>query len=197
MKQPLILASGSKARKAMLTQAGLVFDVIPADIDEAAVLKNLQGKLPPEEIAAELARRKALAVASDNQETLVIGADQMLVCAGRIYSKAKTKEEARENLKNLRGRTHQLISAVCVAHGDEIMWSHTDTASLTMRGFDDDFFNDYMDAAGDALLNSVGGYELEGLGATLFERTEGDYFTILGLPLLPLLGFLLREGYRP
>ena len=196
MKQ-LVLASGSKARRMLLAQTGLGFEAIPAAIDEQAVLKDLERKISPEDIAAELARRKALAVAANNPDAFVIGGDQMLVCGGRIYSKAETKEEALDNLRALRGRTHQLISAVCVAQGDEILWEHADTALLTMRAFDDDFLARYADAAGEALLATVGGYELEGLGATLFEKTEGDYFTILGLPLLPLLGFLLRNGYGP
>lgn len=197
MSKPLILASGSKARQEMLTRAGLKFKAIPADIDEKALLAALKNKLPPAEIAAALAQEKAKFVTAQNPGAYVVGADQILVFKGKIFSKAATKEEARASLQKLRGQTHHLISAVCVAKDGEILWDFADSAALAMRNFDDDFLDAYCAQAGEALTKTVGAYELEGRGASLFEKTEGDFFTILGLPLLPLLGFLLQEGVVP
>lgn len=193
----LVLASASKARRALLTQAGLAFDVTTADIDEDAVIQDMKTKSGPHDIALELARQKALSVARKNADALVIGGDQVLSCEGRLYTKAQNDREARKNLETLRGKTHHLVSAVCVAHGGDILWEHAETAGLTMKNWSADFLDTYMSGAGDALTKAVGCYELEGLGAWLFDKIEGDYFTILGLPLLPLLQFLETKGFGP
>ncbi len=188
----LILASGSKARAGMLRGAGLVFDVIPADIDES-IIQNDPAKSPQQK-AFELARAKALAVSAQNADALVIGGDQVLEMEGEIFSKAGDKNEALEKLRRLSGKTHRLISAVALAKGSEIIWSHSDEVKLHMRGLDENFLQDYAAKAGEALTRAVGGYELESHGSWLFERIEGDYFTVLGMPLLPLLGRLKEEG---
>lgn len=186
----LVLASKSVARINMLKSAGLEFETQPADIDETPLQNS--GK-PPAEIAQSLAEQKALNVSGRYPDALVIGADQILECEGRLLNKAADQKEAREKLKTLRGQTHRLISAVCVVQSDKILWRHQQTASLTMRAFDDVFLEDYIQQAGEALTRSVGAYELESLGVRLFESVEGDYFTILGMPLLPLLQYLQSE----
>jgi len=192
----LILASGSKARAEMLRGAGLAFEVIPADIDEQKLLQEMtQQKAEPGTIAAALARAKAQHVSQQHKDTYVIGADQVLWFAGRIFSKAGTVEEARSNLKTFRGKTHRLTSAACVARHGEILWEGASHADMMMRDFDDAFLEGYMAQAGDALLKTVGGYELESAGKMLFEKVEGDYFTVLGMPLIPLLEFLKGQGY--
>lgn len=196
-KRHLILASGSSARRAMLTHAGLSFDVIPADIDEDAVKSAVLAAEPhaaPAEIAARLAIEKARAVSRQHPGILVIGADQILVYGDMIYSKVASKIEARAVLKKLRGRTHTLISAAALARDGEALWHGSELARLTMREFSDAFLMDYLDAAGAGILASVGCYELEGRGIQLFEKIEGDYFTILGLPLLPLMAALRANG---
>jgi septum formation protein len=195
--QQLILASASKARRTLLTQAGLNFTVCPATIDETALFAQLQGQGGAEDIAQALARHKALDVAVADPAAHVIGADQILVCDGRLYQKARDIKEAFANLQSLQGRTHQLVSAVCVVQGTRVLWQHIEAASLTMKKCDDEFIERYLAAVGDTALRSVGAYELEGQGSWLFERIEGDYFTILGLPLLPLLGFLQTQGRGP
>ena len=193
---PLILASGSKARAEMLRGAGLAFAVIPAAIDEEKLLQQMvQQKSSPETVAAALARAKAQHIAQQNPGVPVIGGDQVLWFGGRLFSKAKTVAEARSNLLAFSGRTHSLVSAACVAQGDKILWEGVARAELTMRKFDDAFLDGYMAMAGDALLKTVGGYELENAGKMLFEKVEGDYFTVLGMPLMPLLGFLKGEGH--
>lgn len=190
----LILASGSLARRNMLEAAGLEFDVIPADIDEASILDTLQQEnAAPEIIAKELAQKKALDVSSQNQSSLVVGGDQILEIDGQILSKASDKNAALSKLKMLRGKTHHLISAVAVSRGDELLWGHTEKASLTMHECEDAFLEDYAEKAGQALTRSVGAYELEAQGSWLFEKIEGDYFTILGMPLLPLLTYLRTQ----
>lgn len=192
----LILASGSKARAEMLRGAGLAFEIIPASIDEQKLLRPMvQQNAAPETIAAALAQAKALHVARQNPGATVIGADQVLWFDGKIYSKAKDVAEARENLQGFRGKTHTLISAACVAQDDKILWEGTARADLTMRRFDDAFLDGYIGMAGDALLKTVGGYELESAGKMLFENVEGDYFTVLGMPLMPLLEFLKGSGH--
>ncbi len=191
----LILASGSKARQQMLRDAGVAFDVIPADIDEGKLLQQMvQQKAGPETIAAALARAKALHVAQQNPDAYVIGGDQVLWFEGRIYSKAKTAGEAQENLRGFAGKTHRLVSAVCVVRDDVVLWEYADHADMHMRKMEDAFLDDYMSRAGDALLKTVGGYELEGAGKELFEKVDGDYHTVLGMPLMPLLEFLEGEA---
>jgi septum formation protein len=191
-----ILASQSRARYHMLRSAGLDFSVQAPAVDEAALQHKLhEAMTPPESMAAALAAAKALSVATRHPSHYVIGADQVLYCNGRIFSKAADLATARENLKYLSGKQHQLISAVCVMQRDKMLWHHADRAKLTMRNLSDAELDHYCARAGDALTRSVGAYELEGLGAWLFDRIEGDHFTILGLPLLPLLGFLREKGY--
>lgn len=186
----IILASKSKARATMLKNAGIEFEIRPADIDET---KEQQSGASPMDIAQNLAAQKALAVAKNADDALVIGADQILVCEGGLLTKAASKDEAREKLKTLRGKTHQLISAVSVAKGDKILWGTAQAAFLTMHDFDDDFLQEYLEEAGEALTRSVGAYELESSGVHLFENIEGDYFTILGMPLLHVLTYLRNE----
>lgn len=179
----------------MLRGAGLAFDIIPADIGEEKLLQQMvQQKQPPETVAASLARAKSLYVSQQNPGALVIGGDQVLWFEGRLFSKAKTFTEARSNLKAFSGKTHSLISAACVARDGGILWEGHARADMKMRAFDDAFLDGYMAMAGDALLKTVGGYELENAGKMLFDAVEGDYFTVLGLPLLPLLDFLKRPG---
>ncbi len=147
-----------------------------------------------ETVAASLALAKADEVRKRHMQALVIGADQILECEGRWFDKPQHREDAAKTLRTLRGRTHRLISAVAVHRGEECVWRHLETASLTMREFSDAFLERYIDDAGPGILESVGAYRLEQMGAQLFTRIEGDYFTILGLPLLPLLGFLRHAG---
>lgn len=195
----LILASGSAARKAMLASVGITFTAKPADLNETEILNALLDENEsPSVIALELAAAKALHIAAQNPEALVIGSDQILECEGKLLSKATNLDDARDKLKSLRGKTHRLISAVCIARGEHILWSLVDTASLHMRDFDDDFLEAYIKSDPDALLNCVGGYKIEGAGAWLFTHVQGDHYTIMGMPLLPLLDCLITEyGYTP
>lgn len=190
----LILASQSKARIQMLRAAGLECTSCPADLDEAAFMNAaLSEGASPSEIAARLAAAKASYISGQNPGALVIGADQVLECAGQVLSKAASPEDARTKLQNLRGKTHHLISAVCIVQNDNIRWQTAQSAALTMHDFDDVFLDHYIEKAGPALTRSVGAYELESIGAQLFDTIDGDYFTILGLPLLPLLKYLREE----
>jgi septum formation protein len=193
----LILASGSQARKDMLTGARLTFDVIPAKIDEDAITSLMISEsdcVEAADIAGVLSAEKALSVSRANPGALVIGSDQVLTVGRRLFSKAATLEDARETLDILRGRTHELVSSVSLATGEHVLWQSFDHAQLTMRSFSDEFLACYLDRAGSRILNSVGCYEIEGPGVQLFERIEGDYFTILGMPLLPLLTELRSRG---
>lgn len=190
----LILASGSAARRRMLEAAGLVFVVERPRVDEEGEKARLRERgVPPVEQASGLAEIKALSV-SRELDGLVIGADQMLAIGDEVLDKPQSIAEARAHLERLRGRTHELITAAVVAREGEIIWRHTEMPRLTMRSFSDAFLDEYLTSAGDDTLHSVGAYQLEGLGAQLFERVEGDYFSVLGLPLLPLLAFLREEG---
>lgn len=196
-RQRLILASGSRARKAMLSAAGLAFDVVPADIDEAAVTAAMMSEndcVEAADIAGVLAAEKALSVARVNPNALVIGSDQVLVRGRRMFSKAANLDEARQTLSVLRGRTHELISAVALASANAVLWQSAESAELTMRPFSDAFLEDYLQTKGQRILSSVGCYEIEGAGIQLFERVDGDHFTIMGMPLLPLLGELRNRG---
>ena len=190
--EPLVLASKSTARRALLAGAGIAVEVLPADIDE----RGIEAKAPAQEAgaaAALLAREKARAVAAQRPGRLVLGADQTLVLGSRRFSKPADWAAAAEQLRALRGQTHALHSALSVMRDGKVLFEHADAARLTMRKFSDRFLEQYLEAAGDAVNASVGGYQLEKPGIQLFERIEGDYFTILGLPLLPLLDFLRRE----
>jgi len=192
---PLVLASQSPGRAAMLRAAGLVFTTAPARIDETALIESMVAEgVPPRDIADALAGLKCMAVARAEPGSIVIGADQILVCDGTIFEKPGTREKAFDQLKALQGKTHQLISAIVVARDGGIIWRHVDTASLDLRPMADATISAYLDAAGDDILQSVGCYHVEGLGAQLFTRINGDHFTIRGLPLLPLLDLLRRYG---
>lgn len=194
-KAPLVLASKSPARRALLAGAGLPFEVIAADIDERAVEAPLRAAgASAEAVAAHLARGKALAVASSAPQRLVLGADQVLALGNEIFSKPKDLAAAQTQLAKLSGRTHALHSALCVARDEKVLFETVATARLTCRELSADFIDCYLAAAGDAVLGSVGAYQLEGFGVHLFETIEGDHATILGLPLLPLLAFLRQEG---
>jgi len=187
----LILASKSAARRAMLSDAGVPFVVQVADVDEDAL------KTPgvdPVELAVELARTKALAVSRHDADAWVLGADQTLAFDGGLVSKAATLDAARERLSAMRGRTHQLHSGAALARNGQVVWSGVDTVEMKMRDFSNAFLDAYLAAEGEALLSCVGSYRLEGLGAQLFEAVEGDYFTVLGLPLWPVLAELRRAG---
>lgn len=191
-KQPLILASQSRTRQALLTNAGLAFDAIPADIDEREVQHD-SGLSDPARIASLLAREKALAVSSAHRERLVIGADQTLALGSQLFTKPAGRAQAADQLRALSAKTHELHSAIAVARGGTTLFETVSVAKMTMRRMTESEIGAYLDAAGAAVTTSVGAYQLEGLGVHLFERIEGDHFTILGLPLLPLLAFLRGE----
>lgn len=192
-KDLLILASQSRARQTLLANAGIPFKTVPADIDERALQTN-SGLSSPGEIAGLLAREKAQFVSSKNPGRHVIGADQMLALGSRLFSKPAGRAQAAEQLRLLAGQTHELHSAVAVARDGKIMFSDISVARMTMRRLSDSEIDAYLEQAGEAVTTSVGAYQLEGLGVHLFERIEGDHFTVLGLPLLPLLAFLRGEG---
>jgi septum formation protein len=191
-KDPLILASQSRARKMLLANAGIEFEALPADIDERAVQEN-SGLSAPAEIASLLAREKALFVSSQRPRRFVVGADQTLALGDRLFSKPRGRDQAAEQLRALAGRVHELHSAVAVAQDGKILFADTSVARMSMRPLREDGINAYLDQAGEAVTTSVGAYQLEGLGVHLFERIDGDHFTILGLPLLSLLAFLRSE----
>jgi septum formation protein len=189
----LVLASASASRRALLAAAGLAFTVSPADIDEAVVKRDARGEgLEATDAALRLADCKAAAVARRAPEALVIGADQILVCDGIWYDKPYDTNEAREQLRALRGRRHVLATAV-VCHLDGArVWHDVAVPDLSVRDFSDDFLDCYLAAEADAVTSTVGAYRLEGRGVQLFDAIEGDHSAILGLPLLPLLAFLRR-----
>ena len=192
-KDPLILASQSPARKMLLANAGISFEAVPADIDERSVQNN-SGLSAPGEIAGLLAREKACFVSLKNPGRYVVGADQTLALGSRLFSKPAGRAQAADQLRLLAGGTHELHSAVAVARDGKIMFSDVSVARMTMRRLDESAIEAYLDQAGQAVTTSVGAYQLEGLGVHLFERIEGDHFTILGLPLLAALDFLRQEG---
>jgi septum formation protein len=191
-KHPLILASQSRARQSLLLSAGVAFEAVPADIDERAV-QEASRLSAPGEIAALLAREKALAVSALHPGRLVVGADQTLALGFRLFSKPAGRVEAKEQLRALAGHCHELHSAAAVARNDQILFETTTIARMSMRPLGETEIDAYLDVAGEAVTTSVGAYQLEGMGVHLFERIEGDHFTILGLPLLPLLAFLRSE----
>ena len=191
--QPLVLASRSTSRRVMLEAAGIPVEVCIPDFDERAV-EAAAGIRRPADAAALLAREKARAVARHMPQRMVIGADQTLAFEDRRFDKPRDRASAREQLMTLAGKTHYLHSAIALARDGNVLFDATDTATLTLRNLSESFLDCYLDAAGGAVLESVGAYQLEKIGIHLFERIEGDHFTILGLPLLKLLVFLRRNG---
>ncbi len=191
-KHPLILASQSRARQALLANAGIGFETVPADIDEREV-QRASGLSAPGDVAALLARQKALWVSSRQPDRFVVGADQTLARGARLFSKPAGRAQAAEQLRALAGGSHELHSAVAVARDGQILFEGAAVARMTMRQLGEPEITAYLDEAGEAVTSSVGAYQLEALGVHLFEHIAGDHFTILGLPLLPLLAFL-REA---
>lgn len=191
----LVLASASTTRRALLDSAGLRFEAVPAAVDEAAIKEAAQAEgFPPADAALLLADAKASRVARRDPDALVIGCDQLLVCEGRWYDKPPDIAAARAQLLALRGRAHELVTAVvCHRHGGRI-WQHVAVPRLVMREFSDEFLAAYLAIEGEAVLGSVGAYRLEATGAHLFTRLQGDHAAILGLPLLELLAFLRQHG---
>ncbi|GAA0198643.1 septum formation protein [Brevundimonas nasdae] len=192
-KEKLVLASKSAARRAMLENAGVAFEVRVAGVDEDAI-KARSGDLDAAALAVRLAEAKALAVSRDDEAAWVLGSDQTLAFDGGLISKAKTLEGARARLKSMRGKTHHLHSGAALAVKGQVVWSGVDTVQMRMRDFSDAFLDAYLAAEGEVLLTCVGSYRLEGLGSQLFEAVDGDYFTVLGLPLWPVLAELRRAG---
>ncbi len=190
---PLILASQSRARQTLLGEAGIAFEAIPANIDERAVEQSA-ALIAPGDIAAFLAREKALAISLSQAGRYVVGADQTLAVGDSLFTKPAGRSEAAQQLRALAGRVHELHSAVAVVRDGGILFEHESVARMTMRPLSDAEIATYLDEAGERVTTSVGAYQLEGLGVHLFERIEGDHFTILGLPLLPLLAFLRSQG---
>jgi septum formation protein len=194
----LILASGSAIRAAVMRQAGLSFRALAPDVDETAIKQAGQAaSLSVERVAENLARAKAEAVVAQHPQALVVAADQMLEFDGRWLDKPASPAEAAARLREFSGRDHRLVSAMILQRGEETLLSHAASAELTVRALSDAFIESYIAAMGAEVCRSVGGYQLEGLGAQLFERVDGDFFTILGLPLLPLLAALRDYGVLP
>ncbi len=189
----LVLASKSAARRGMLESAGVPFSVQVADVDEPAI-KAAHDPADAAGLAEELARVKALAVSRRDPEAWVLGADQTLAFDGGLVSKAGSAAEARARLISMRGRTHHLHSGAALARNGQVVWSGVDSAAMRMRDFSDAFLDAYLAAEGEAVLACVGSYRLEGPGAQLFEAVDGDYFTVLGMPLWPVLTELRRAG---
>ncbi len=188
-QKSLTLASGSQVRAALMRGAGLEFDIAVSGVDEEAIKARHRGS--PDALVLKLAEAKARAIARDG---LVVGADQILMCEGALFDKPINMEEARENLKKFRGRTHALISGTVLLDDGKSVWSLAEQVTLTMRQFSDEFLEAYLLEVGEDVLKSVGCYQLEGPGVQLFEEVNGDYFAILGLPLVPLLGALRASG---
>jgi len=189
----LILASSSRSRSEMLRRAGLEFEAVCPDVDEDAVKEAMAGS-PPQAIADALAELKACAISTKHPEAFVIGADQVLDFEAELVSKSASMAEAAALLRRLRGKSHRLVTAAVLAKAGAPVWRHVEISTLHMRAFSDDFLETYLAREGEGLLAGVGCYRLEGLGAQLFDKIEGDYFAILGLPLLPLLA-ALRQHY--
>lgn len=191
MKQELILASSSASRQMLMRNAGLTFSAIPADIDERALDEQLERDgASPEEVALELAKAKALAVGALHPEALVLGCDQTMALGARVYHKPKTMTEAKAHLLSLSGKVHRLNSAAVLVRHGEVVWQTISSAELAVRTLSEEFVSRHLQRVGEKALSSVGAYQLEGEGIQLFTSIDGDYFTILGLPLLPLLSKL-------
>lgn len=195
MASPLILASGSTVRRKLMENAGLVFQVVPASVDERVIEERMPAdQRDPVSIALHLAIAKAREVSARMPEAVVVGCDQTMSLGNRIFHKAQTPEDAKRTLEILRGQEHSLNSAICLVQNGDVLWKHVDRAGMQMRQFSDLFLTGYIQRNAEALLSSVGCYQLEGEGIQLFDAIDGDYFTILGLPLLPLLSALRQHG---
>lgn len=194
----IVLSSTSATRRKLLSQTGLYFKTAKPPVDESIIKEALKkAGASAAQVADNLAESKANSVGQIIPGAFIIGADQMLECEGRWYDKPADRDGARRHLENLRGKTHELITAAVIAHEGRIIWRHTEIAKMTMRDFSESFLDSYMDKAGDGIVNSVGAYEMEGAGSQLFEKVEGDFFSILGLPLIPLMGALREAGALP
>jgi septum formation protein len=195
MALPFVLASTSPFRKQLLQQAGLTFTTAAPDIDEREIEARAEHQsLSPAELAQMLGREKALAVSKTQSGVFVLGGDQVMALGNTVYHKPKDLAAAREQLLSLRGATHVLNSALALAQDGEIIWSHVSQAQMTVRMFSEMFLDDYLDKVGDKILKSVGGYQIEGMGVQLFSNVSGDYFTIIGVPLFPLMEKLRELG---
>lgn len=195
MTHPLILASQSTTRRDMLQNAGVNVECLPARVDEAAIKASLKAhKAPPRDIADALAEMKARRVAGKHPARLVLGADQILVFNGEIFDKPGSLPEVETQLKTLRGHSHSLFSAAVIYDRGTPVWRHISRVEMTMRDFSDAFLQSYLEALGEDLFTTVGGYKLESLGSQLFLSVKGDYFSVLGLPLLEVLEFLRGKG---
>ncbi len=192
-REPLVLASGSRIRQMLLAAAGVAVEVRPANLDERAI-ESGAAVASPSAIAALLARAKAGAVATLNPGRLTLGADQTLALGAERFAKPADRAAAGQQLRALSGRSHELHSAIAFVQDEKILFEHVGVARLTMRALSDRFLDSYLDAVGNAATTGVGGYQIEGLGIQLFERIEGDYFTVLGLPLLAALEFMRQHG---
>ncbi len=192
----IILASGSASRRAMLDAAGIAFDAVPAAIDERAVEAELPGH-PPDRTALALAKAKAEAVSALHSDALVLGSDSLVAVDGRRFDKPASREHAGEHLRFFSGRTMALHSAAAIARGGTVVWSAVDTAQLAVRPLSETFIEDYLSHEWPAVAGCVGVFRIEGRGVQLFERIEGNHFTVLGMPLLPVLGALRNLGELP
>ena len=189
----LVLASGSQSRSALLTAAGVVFTKDPADLDEDALMAALRGA-DAQTVASTLAQKKALHVSARHPGSLVLGGDSVIAFEDEMLSKCATLDAARALLARLSGRTHLLVSAAALARDGALLWTHASPCRMVMRDLSPDFLDDYIAAEGPAILSSVGCYHYEGRGTQLFDRVDGDYFSVLGLPLLPVLAALRKES---
>jgi septum formation protein len=191
--KPLLLASRSASRQMLLKNAGIPFEAVPADVDERWQ-QQASGMTDPGKIAQMLAASKALFLANHFHMRWILGADQTLALGNKMFNKPAGRKDAFKQLKQLAGKTHELHSALAVVRHEDVVWHSVTVARMTMRALTDEQIDKYLDAAGDKVTTSVGAYQLEGVGVHLFEKIEGDHFTILGLPLLPLLDFLRSQG---